>query len=1070
MNNRVMSNFEGNKATPTGVNRRFSTMFLLLGSVLIFTLAACSPPTLIATLGANTVSGPAPLEITFTDAADVGTDSREWRFSDGSDTVTTIGDEGANVTRTFTKAGDFTATVRAIRGENSVESTVNFTVTPGPVAALTADEFPEALPAGESTPVKVIAEDEFGNVIENFSATYEADATLASVSSSGTLTAGEASGTADQTVTVTVSFGGASTSLELNTRVVPAALASLEVTPTEIEAKPNEAVQIVVTTFDRFGNEITDADIDYSSASAAGTVNTSGRLTTNRTVGSAAEGVTVTAAVGEDELQATIPVNISPGEPAAVLLTLDTVTPDVQSQQLIEVVVEDEFGNEISDADLTFTAASGAGTVSNDGTFRASTRAGTYPEAVTVTATTENTEVSSSLELTLLPLELSLVEVDPASVKASGNGTLVATATDRFGNALEGAEFTWSVVTQDVGALSDAGELTAGIRAGSYIGSVSVEATLDGNTATGTGNVSITPDDLSFVGFLPTQVTLGMEMDQELVAVAGDKFGNRINSATFTWVPNADAGTVAGDIFTSGTTPGTYSDGIVLTATNDGIEVSKEIEVTVEPDRIIFISNRDLPDDVFNWHIMDTDGNIIRALEFGAGNRGPVTYTPDGRRFMFSQWTLPGGVFLLDEDITSPDLPLRNTALVGYQSAALSPDGKTIVAVAVDLATGGRELVLVGVDGSNLRNLTATASATEWAPRWSPDGTKIIYDHTNNGQAGDIYTIDVVSGAKKRLTTNAGNDSLPSFSPDGTKIVFVSNRTGVQQIYVMNANGSNITQLTNESAPSHVPEWSPDGTKILFSSIRDGDTEIFVMDADGQNLVKLTDNTNGDNTPQWIPRKPGAKVSADGLFLPTEVETEALSTQALTQELRPAIVKITTDIATGSGFFVRDGGFILTNNHVIIDAATITVTVNGGETFEASLVGRDLVHDLAVLKIDLTGHAVVQFNKIDDDSLGQDVVAFGFPLDADTLNVTRGVISALVRDESRVMTWVQTDAAINLGNSGGPLVTTSGQVIGIVTSRIVGEAENVAFAGDAVAINTFLDALIAGVVIASVSD
>lgn len=1066
MNNRVMSNFESNQTTATGVNRRFSTMFLLLGSVLIMTLTACSPPTLIATLGASTVSGPAPLEITFTDAADVGTDSREWRFSDGSDTATTIGDEGATITRTFTKAGDFTATVRAIRGENSVESTVNFTVTPGPVAALTGDEFPETLPVGESTPVKVIAEDEFGNVIENFTATYEADAALASVSSSGTLTAGEASGTADQSVTVTVSFGGASTSLELNTRVVPAALASLEVSPTEIEAKPNEAVQIIATAFDRFGNEITDADIDYSSASAAGTVNTSGHLTTNRTAGSAAEGVTVTAAVGEDELQATIPVNISPGEPSAVLLTLDTVTPDVQSQQLIEVVVEDEFGNEISDAELTFTAASGAGSVSSDGTFRASTTAGTYPEAVTVTATTENTEVSSSLELTLLPLELSLVVVDPASVRANGTGTLVATATDRFGNALEGAEFTWSVVTQDVGTLSETGELTAGIRAGSYVGSVSVEATLDGNTASGTGNISITPDDLSFVGFLPTQVTLGMEMDQQLVAIAGDKFGNRINSATFAWVPNPDAGAITGNVFTSGTIPGTYADGIVLTAANDGIEVSKEIEVTVEPDRIAFWSDRDREDGHF--FLMEPDGTIIKRLELGIFPRGTLSFTPDGRRFAFAEWTLNGGVFMMDEEVFNPELVFFNDLDGGGQSPQISPDGKTVVLSWWDFNAATVELVLVDIDGGNLRQLTTVANATNWSANWSPDGNFIIYEQVVNGNS-DIVRINVTTGARQTLANHLSDEAEPVYSPDGTKILYRSAQAGSLQIWVMNADGSGKTQLTNTTAQIGDARWNLDGTEIIYVSTADGDADIFTMNPDGSNQVRLANTSANDLLPTWAPRKAGVQVNSDALFVIPEVAPADLSTQDLTKKLRPATVKITTDLGSGSGFFVREGGFILTNNHVVVDATTITVEVEGGETFTATLLGRDLIHDLAVLKIALEEHAVVEFGEMTPDDLGREVVAFGFPLGASSLNVTRGVVSGLIDDNGRVMTWVQTDAAVNPGNSGGPLVTGSGSVVGIVTSRFTGDVENVAFAVDAVTINTFLDTLIGGTDVVSAS-
>ncbi len=1024
-------------------------------------VVACSPPTLVATIGADITSGTAPLQITFTDLEDLSVDRREWTFSDGSESATTVEDEPATVTRTFTQAGEFTATVRSVRSEDFVESSINFTVLPGPVASISVTGVPESIAAGSSASLSVVAEDGFGNAIENPVIRFEADSLAGEVSPDGAFTASTEVDSIEEAISVTVEHGGATVTKTFDTDVVPAELARLEVSPDSIEALPNQAVHITATAYDEFDNPIADADISFTATAAAGSITNSGLLTTSTIAGPTSLGVTVSATVGFDGEAVTVPVKISHGPLAEVALSASELTAEVDSEHEFSATALDEFGNEISDAEIAFDA--NAGVINDQGVFTAGVTAGTYEEGITATAIFDGGEATSSLAVTLLPLELSQVEIEPVAVEAGGTKALTAIASDRFGNTLESVEFTWATVDTAAGEVSEFGVLSAGTVANTYLGAVSVTATLDGNSVDGFANVVVGPAAITQVDFLPKTVVLGMEMDQELVAIAGDQFGNLISAASFTWQTNADAGSITGSTFTSSATPGTYADGITLTASFDGNSIAEDISVTVEPERIAFLSDRN--DEDFEWIITDLEGNFIKSLEFGGGNRGPMTFSPDGRRFLISEWTLPGGVYLLDEELTFPELVLPNEEGGGFQAGALSPDGKTVVAEFILFETNTRDLVLIDIDGGGLDILTNTTDATEWRPTWSPDGKLVVYDHTPTGQNGDIFTINVETKEKQRLTTHSANDSLPAFSPDGSKIVFVSSRAGTQQIFIMDADGSNLRQLTDESSPSHAPSWSPDGQKIIFSSSRDGDTEIYTMDPDGSGVVKITDNSVGDNNPAWMPRKTGVLVNADALFLSPDPETEDLSTQELTQKMRPAVVKIETDLGSGSGFFVRQGGYVLTNNHVIIEATEITVTVDGGESYPATLLGRDMAHDLAVLKIELDDHEVVEFAKISDDNLGQDVVAFGFPLGSDTLNVTRGVISALLVDDGRVSTWVQTDAAVNPGNSGGPLVTTTGHVIGVVTSRFTGEVENVAFAMNAVTLNIFLDAMIDGATI-----
>lgn len=147
--------------------------------------------------------------------------------------------------------------------------------------------------------------------------------------------------------------------------------------------------------------------------------------------------------------------------------------------------------------------------------------------------------------------------------------------------------------------------------------------------------------------------------------------------------------------------------------------------------------------------------------------------------------------------------------------------------------------------------------------------------------------------------------------------------------------------------------------------------------------------------------------------------------------------------ASGSGVLISDDGYIVTNNHVIDDqkggvAEEINVTLHNKKSFKARLIGRDPSSDLAVLKIDASGLPYLIYGNSDEVKLGQWVLAVGYPLTLET-TVTAGIVSAKGRaiginsrqSNSPVESFIQTDAAVNQGNSGGALVNTTGQLIGI---------------------------------------
>ncbi len=177
--------------------------------------------------------------------------------------------------------------------------------------------------------------------------------------------------------------------------------------------------------------------------------------------------------------------------------------------------------------------------------------------------------------------------------------------------------------------------------------------------------------------------------------------------------------------------------------------------------------------------------------------------------------------------------------------------------------------------------------------------------------------------------------------------------------------------------------------------------------------------------------------------------TGELSTADLVKLAEPSIVRIETNSGVGTGFVVDSDGYILTNNHVVTTnsgrlANAIRVTLSDGSVVTASIVGADARSDLAVLKIDQTGLKALPFADLKNVVIGQDVVAIGYALDlglgeGPSYSVTRGIVSQKNRAISETSTnsilgAVQTDAAINHGNSGGPLLDMFGEVVGINTA------------------------------------
>lgn len=209
--------------------------------------------------------------------------------------------------------------------------------------------------------------------------------------------------------------------------------------------------------------------------------------------------------------------------------------------------------------------------------------------------------------------------------------------------------------------------------------------------------------------------------------------------------------------------------------------------------------------------------------------------------------------------------------------------------------------------------------------------------------------------------------------------------------------------------------------------------------------------------------------------LPSNAGDKSLSRSQVYAMNVNACVGIATQITTniwgqtasasvaGSGFILTEDGYVVTNNHVVEDATSVTVKLYNGEEYDAQIVGTDAMNDVALLKIEAEGLQAVTVGNSDELLVGDEVIAIGNPLGELTFTMTAGCISALDREinaDGKPINMMQTDAAINSGNSGGPLFDMNGNVIGITTAKYSGSTSSgtsIEGIGFAIPINDVMD-------------
>ena len=977
--------------------------------------------------------------------------------------------DAAGTVTAGTVAGGFNdaLTVTVVGGSTTLTASASLTVLPGPLAS--ADVSLSEFAAGETRQLGATAHDRHGNVIDDAEVQWTA-ASGGAIDDGGVFTAGPDAGTFADAIVATVAQGGETLTVAHDVTVLPGPLASVAIDPAEPTVVAGGKTALSFIAADAYGNPLAPVNVRWDADTRAGAIGLDGNFTATTKAGAYETAVRVVVTMDGVTQTGDADITVTRGPLSILAISTDEASVDVGGMAAFTAAAADAFGNPFP-TDATGWSTIDGHEIDQAGLFAAGMTAGAATVRARLTVGGSSATAMATVEVLPGPLARVALQPEAGTVEAGETLQFTAVAVDKHGNTLDGLPIAWRSLSAG-GSVDGNGALTASLRAGEYGATVEATAAQDSASFTAVAPVTVVPGPLSQVVMGPASVSLGTGMSQQYVAVAGDRFGNPIDKFEPVWA--ATAGAISEDgLFTAPDTPDDYEDAVTVSVASDGVTATASGDVTIEPDRVAFISNRN-EDEVADIYLMAADGRDVRRVTFDFNAYSPK-WSPDGRRLVFE---IPGsGIYATSDDGEGTTAIVRSSFARSGVGApvepAWSPDGNSIAFVSRSFAFGpasffsvSRDIYVADVNGERITQLTNTPGAAEYAPSWSPDGKMIVYDRTVPATQGDIWVMNADGSGQRELFSSVENESYPSYSPDGSKIVFSSSQDGDSEIYVIDATGEGLRKLTGNTYADWAPHWSADGSQIVFASDRYGDDEIFIMSADGTDEAALTDDDATDRSPAWSPSKRGVSITAASLALRADPSPAVRPANEVVAEARASIVGIELgDGGSGSGFIIDPTGLVLTDNHVIEGSDELTVLLDDGTELSAYVIGRDLIRDLAVLGIrseDGTPFPTISLTSR-PIGLADQVVALGLPLGSDVITATSGLVSALRTDEGTNTTLVQTEAAVNPGNSGGPLVNLQGEVVGIIVFKLVHVViEGVGFAVSAATINTYLDRLIAG--------
>ena len=243
-------------------------------------------------------------------------------------------------------------------------------------------------------------------------------------------------------------------------------------------------------------------------------------------------------------------------------------------------------------------------------------------------------------------------------------------------------------------------------------------------------------------------------------------------------------------------------------------------------EQIVFYSSRDGDPEIY---VMNADGSDVRQLTDNSKSDWGPDLSPDEEQIAFYSEDEDGDLEIYVMNADGSDVRQLTDNSKEDRSPDWSPDGERIAFYSED-EDGDLEIYVMNADGSDVRQLTDNSKG-DWDPDWSPDGERIAFHSEDDGGDLEIYVLDVETPSNvTQLTHNDAVDAAANWSPDGERIAFYSTRDGDAEIYVMNADGSEVRYLTDNFRGDWDPVWSPDGERLAFVSNRDVDFEIYVLD------------------------------------------------------------------------------------------------------------------------------------------------------------------------------------------------------------------------------------------------